>query len=166
MATLTFDIDQLARLAQHAVDAPGHSYGYDVLFEPEYHRGGKVVKKNGWPDKDNIDESKLTPALILVKDQGVYFMSNGKPAPDQTNDGHVAYAKEADPKALPFDEWYEAGRRIMGGDDTVITMFGWPQVVLKAQAEGATEIRLNVTSESIEIEPAFPNEPRGPTPRG
>lgn len=54
----------------------------------------------------------------------------------------------------------------MGGDDTVITLFGWPEVVLQAQAEGATAIRVKVTEKSLEIEAVMPKPRRSPRPRG
>jgi hypothetical protein len=152
---LTFDMDKLVLLAAHAMEAKTHTFGYDVLFMPEHHKGGKIVEKDGWPDKDNIDQATIRPALILVKDQGVYFMSNGEPPPPQENDQHVVYANEANPKSMAFDDWYNAGRTIMGGDDTVMTLFGWPQAVLKAQAEGATAIRVAVSETSLELEPVF-----------
>jgi hypothetical protein len=168
MHIITFDIQKLAALAKHAMDAPEHSYGYDILFLPQYHRGGTVVKKDdGWPDKDNIDKSKLTPALILVKDQGIYFMSNGVPAlPRAEGDSHVVYANECNPHAMPFEEWYQAGRTIMGGDDTVMTLFDWPILVLKAQADGATAIQVKVTPKSVQIAPWWPKERAAPRPRG
>lgn len=164
--TLTFPIDALARLAQHAVDSREFTHGYDVLFDAAHHKGGKIVEKDGWPDKDNIDKSTLKPALMLVKDQGVYMMSNGIPAPPRDNDQHVVYATEADPKALPFDTWYESGRRIMGGDDTVITLFGWPEEVLKAQAEGAEEIQVSVTRDELKFIAVFPKQATRTRERG
>lgn len=167
MKTLTFDIDKLAQLAHHAVDAPSHTFGYDLLFDPEYHKGGTIVEKDGWPDKANIDHAKVRPALLLVKDQGVYFMSNGVPElPRNADDAHVVYANEVNPRQMPFDQWYENGRSIMGGDDSVLTLFDWPEAVLKAQAEGAKQIRVKVTSNSMELEPVFERERKSPRPRG
>lgn len=167
MHTITFDIAKLARLAQHAVDAPEHTFGYDVLFEAEYHKGGKNVEKGGWPDKDNIDKSKLKPALILVKDQGIYFMSNGVPELPRTEDeSHVVYANECNPRTMKFEQWYDAGRTIMGGDDTVITLFDWPVVVLKAQADGATAIKVRVSPTSLQIAAWSPKPRSAPRERG
>ena len=162
--TLTFPIAAIAAIARHAVEAREHSHGYDVLFDPAFHKGGKVVEKDGWPDKDNIDKAKLRPALELVKDQGVYVMSNGLPALPVGDGSNVAYAEEANPKKLAFDTWWDNARRIMGGDDTVITLFGFPEAVLKAEKDGAAAIKLKVTSRAVSLEAVWPR--RAPAASG
>jgi hypothetical protein len=55
--------------------------------------------------------------LILVKDQGVYFLTeHGESRPD----GRVkllAYAVGCNPDTDPFDNWWELARTELGGDD-------------------------------------------------
>lgn len=160
---LTFDIDKLTSLATHALEAKSHTYGYDILFMPEHHKGGTVVMKNHWPDSDNIDQTTIKPALILVKDHGIYFMSNGQPGLPKDGDRNVVYANECNPRTL--EDWYDTARLIMGGDDTVITLFDWPEAVLKAQAEGAQAIRVLVSKTSLELEPVFDRSAPRPRPR-
>lgn len=154
MTSLTFDIEKLARAAQHALAAPQHTYGHDVLFQQQYHRAGKFVEQEGWPDKADIDPQLITPALILVMQEGVFFMSNGVPqlAPD---DASKVYARECDPKNLAADECYNVARAIFGKGDTEITLFGWPQAVLDARARGAIAVRVQVTTEAVALVPVY-----------
>ena len=55
--------------------------------------------------------------VILVKDQGVYFMSERG---EQTPEGRrklLAYAVGCNPDVDPFDDWWELARAEFGGDD-------------------------------------------------
>jgi hypothetical protein len=71
------------------------------------------------------------PGLILVHDDGVYLMSNGKPGDmvervgrksgKKTEMHFVAYAAGTDPAVEEFDDWWELSRALVGGDD-----FGMP----------------------------------------
>ena len=55
--------------------------------------------------------------VILVKDQGVYFMAErGERRPDGRCKT-IAYAVGCDPDADPFDDWWELARAEFGGDD-------------------------------------------------
>jgi hypothetical protein len=73
---------------------------------------------DGQPDFGNVDRALVPAALYLVADQGVYLMSNGLPRllVDEGGTPVVAYARESDPNSGDED-WYEAKRSIMGGDD-------------------------------------------------
>ncbi|SDC40642.1 Protein of unknown function [Paracidovorax valerianellae] len=55
--------------------------------------------------------------VILVKDQGVYWLAErGERRPD----GHqklIAYAVGCNPDVDPFDHWWERARAELGGDD-------------------------------------------------
>lgn len=153
--TLTFKVNEVRRLVEHSKAAKKHTPSYEDLFNSAYHRGGKVVEKNGWPDRDNIDIDKIPAGLLLVKDQGVYLLSNGSPAllvdPSATRQV-VAYAKEADPTSgAEFDDWWEAGQRIMGGDDCAetlpLTMFE-PVLALLADDDS---MKIKVTAHQIQV---------------
>lgn len=158
--TLTFKVSEVRRLAEHSKAAKKHTPTYEDLFNPEYHRGGKIKEKDGWPDRDNIDIDKIPAGLILVKDQGVYLMSNGSPGLLKEGSTHhvVAYAEEADPNCKSFDDWWDAGQRIMGGDDCAIslplTMF---EAVLDALPDNS-KLKIKVTSTTISI--MAPRKPR------
>ena len=151
---VTFTTTEVAPLVEQTLNTqPGQFRpSYDDLFNPKLHHGGKVKKTNGWPDKDNLDLSKIAPALWLVADQGVYLMSNGaQPEVKQGQSLPVAYADESNPKApgADFDDWYEAKRSIMGGDDTVITLpIEWFENAVK---DGREKIRIKVMKTKIEM---------------
>lgn len=150
--TLTFNKDEVAKLVAHAKAAITHKPSYEDLFNAAYHRGGVIKEKNGWPDSDNLDDSLLPAALHLVKDQGVYLMSNGLPflpKSDGKSGSEVAYAREATPNAMNFDDWWSNAQRIMGGDDCVITL---PvEMFEEALRSGTTIIRLKATSKTISV---------------
>ncbi len=56
--------------------------------------------------------------LILVKDHGVYFISEeGEMTADSKSKKHIAYAQGCNPEIDSFDDWWERGIGEMGGDD-------------------------------------------------
>lgn len=122
---LTFRASEVHRLLEHSKAAKEHRPSYEDLANPAYHKGGVVkLDADEWPDSGNIDRLRIPAGLLLIADQGVYLMSNGLPAllaePGGTRNA-VAYALESDPGS-GFDDWYDAKRSIMGGDDCVITL--------------------------------------------
>ena len=55
--------------------------------------------------------------VILVKDQGVYFMAErGESRPDGRRKT-IAYAVGYNPDVDAFDDWWELARAELGGDD-------------------------------------------------
>jgi len=151
--TLTFKAGEVRRLMEHSKAAQSHSPSYNDLFNPAFHKGGKVKKKDGWPDKDNLDMSKLPAGLFLVADQGVYLMSNGSPSllvEEGSTRNVVAYAQESDPTS-DDEDWYDAKREIMGGDDSVDTlnlaMFEIPLAILSDE----DVLRIKVTARNISV---------------
>ncbi|MEW6312590.1 MAG: DUF3085 domain-containing protein [Pseudomonadota bacterium] len=55
--------------------------------------------------------------VILVKDQGVYFMAErGESRPDGRRKT-IAYAVGCNPDVDAFDDWWELARAEFGGDD-------------------------------------------------
>jgi len=99
----------------------------------------------------------IAPALWLVKDDGIYLMSNGRPRQmavgssatgnDQEGQSLVVYAEGFDPrKADPTAVWY-AARKAVGGDD-----FGEPlpaEWFKQALDRGERTITLHVTPRAI-----------------
>lgn len=93
-----------------------------------------------------------TNDVLLVKDQGVYLMSAGEPR--DLIDGEssfVAYAKGMNPTVDPFDDWWDAARNAVGGDD-----FGehlpWAREIKALLGQRRREIVIRVTSETLELE--------------
>lgn len=62
--TLTFKVGEIRRLVEHSKAAPEHRPSYEDLFNAKFHKGGKVIKKDGWPDSDNLDKSKIPAGFI------------------------------------------------------------------------------------------------------
>ena len=114
-----------------------------------------MKEKSGWPDRGNLDDALIPAALHLVKDQGVYLMSNGIPVlpkSDGKPGSEVAYAREASPTVMDFDDWYENAGRIMGGDDSVTAL---PvEMFVEELKKAASVIRLKVTSRAISLLPS------------
>ena len=153
---LTFKVSEVRRLFEHSKTAVEHRASYEDLFNPAYHKGGVVKKdKSGWPDSDNLEKSKLPAALHLVGDRGCYLMSSGLPSllvAEGQSDNVVAYARESDPTADgDADDWYEAKRSILGGDDCVITLVVGMFESTLAMLDDDDELQLEVTTEHIQV---------------
>jgi len=76
-----------------------------------------------WPKEvRTLYDEKTGEGFWLVGDQGVYLMHNGaaheRAEGDKTGQP-VAYAREANPEALKFDDWWETKRATFGADDGV-----------------------------------------------
>lgn len=116
---LTFVVGRIRPLYEHSLSSEEQRPSFGDLFEPRFHKGGKVKKKGNWPDSDNIDRRLIPKSLHLVGDQGVYLMSGGIPAlPGKDGPNAFVYAQECDPDNDP-DGWYDSKRAIFGGDDGV-----------------------------------------------
>ncbi|MFC5428056.1 DUF3085 domain-containing protein [Paraburkholderia denitrificans] len=57
--------------------------------------------------------------VVLVKDQGVYMLSEKSDAPANGQPRPIAYAVGCNPDTVPFDEWWDRARAEFGGDDFV-----------------------------------------------
>ncbi|MFP3562943.1 DUF3085 domain-containing protein [Paraburkholderia sp. SIMBA_030] len=55
--------------------------------------------------------------VLLVKDHGVYLMSEKGNATGNGPPRLIAYAVECNPDTVPFDEWWDRARAEFGGDD-------------------------------------------------
>lgn len=116
---LTFDREHLKRLVASAKAATERSPVYDQLYDPRYRKDGKAPPDGAFPEPDDIDPTKIPPALWLVADHGVYLMSNAKVELPKGGKHDVAYAREADPNKVEFDDWWDVRSEVFGGDDGV-----------------------------------------------
>lgn len=121
MAILEFDLQDVLKLCVHAMQAREHSRGYEDLADPS---------------------GEAHPGLILVGDQGVYLMSNGKPGlMKDDGDGHVvAYARGMNPDVDDFDTWWSAKRATFGGDDGA-DYLPWAKQIIEMNARRHMEKR-------------------------
>lgn len=125
---LHFNAALVQRLFDHSQSATERSPSLEQLLEGRFRRDGRDVELEGldaqdFPTADDVDPTKIPPGLWLVGDEGIYLMSNGRPAllvdPDGTR--HlVAYAGEATPSALAFDDWRETKRTAFGREDGAV----------------------------------------------
>tara|TARA_R110001583_G_scaffold195118_1_gene369361 strand:+ start:107087 stop:107452 length:366 start_codon:yes stop_codon:yes gene_type:complete len=88
--------------------------------------------------------------VILVKDQGVYFMAErGERRPDGRRKT-IAYAVGCNPNADAFDDWWDLARAEFGGDD--FGEFFDPQdgvFALILSSEGDLEVSATATHLSL-----------------
>jgi hypothetical protein len=146
---LKFEAREVARVIAAAKKAKEHHLSYEELWDESMHLGGVLkLDAGGQPDLSNIDPAKRRPRLWLVKDRGVYLMSNAV-----VPEGRRAAVTYADGLS-PGDEYYDMARSIMGGDDCVIPL---PLNDFEDLLEhGAVVIRVRVTEESVQIAAEVP----------
>ena len=148
---LTFKTAEVALAVQNAKAAIRHRATFGEQYNPAYHKGGKVKKDaSGFPDSRNIDPSLIPASLWLVKDEGVYLMSNAA-FTDGMGEAVLAYAAECNPATLDFETWYSNARDIMGGDDCAESLpLAWFEQVI---ASGKTTFRLQILAKEIRLLP-------------
>lgn len=132
MARLTFDAADVRRVVEHSLAAPEQSpqiTGYD--------------RKTGRAITTPVE----SPAVILVHDQGVYLMSNGRPRDIVEGEtSFAAYARSCDPRK--DGEWWDAARNLVGGDDFAETL-PWAVQLKDALDRGAKTIIINFGARQI-----------------
>jgi hypothetical protein len=131
MSTLQFDLDEVRRVVLHAKTAPAHALWYGEA---------------------------LGPRVLLVKDEGIYLMSNGQPRdmldgrPDALGaQSFVAYAKGYDPRLVTDPGMlHEQCRAAVGGDDfsEPLELAGFEEAIADPKTVG---IALRVTRRDISI---------------
>jgi hypothetical protein len=97
-------------------------------------------------------------AVLLVHDDGVYLMSNGKPGDlldpskgEVIGSSHfVAYAQGCDP-IKNEGTWWDTSRALVGGDDFAETLEGWPTEINRFLDAGATHIVIDVSAGALEL---------------
>ena len=141
---LRFDLDLVERLVEHSRHADLHRMSFAERM--------KVYGEGVW-DSQPDEEERAAAAVILVKDAGIYLMSNGVPHlqdPQRNSEraSLVAYAEGFDPRK--GDVW-EAGQRAAGGDDfaehiDLDTFEGLLHYARSSHGQGKVEIHVSPTS--------------------
>ncbi len=151
---LRFSSADVAMLYHHAMRCQEHSPSFSELYDPKLHKGGVIkIGEHGFPDHQNIDLAKVPAALWLVKDHGVYLMSNGFPRLLLDQDNKDRYAKNRVAYANGYDpdnntDWYDR-LGILNGDDFSAAL---PvEHFAKACDPETRSIRLNVTRKYITV---------------
>lgn len=123
MTTLSFAMKDVGILAEHTRNCAEHSPDIEQLFDKKLWREGIELSEddvfsNGGK---HIDPSKVPAGFWLVKDSGIYLMSNGSPGLKENPEDQdstkqkVFYAKGFDP--AKDEDWYDSARYAVGGDD-------------------------------------------------
>jgi hypothetical protein len=90
-----------------------------------------------------------TTEILLVHDRGVYLMSAGEPRDliDDTS-SFCAYARGCNPNTLPFEQWWENSRALVGGDD-----FGerlpWADEIKQLLDHGYKRIAIEISAQTL-----------------
>ena len=116
MTNLTFSADEIRPLIEHARRCNKHRMTYGQLVDA---CGGNFDRAARLTDEERAELPDIGPGLFLVKDEGIYLMSNGEPADmikvpapngnGETDRCRVAYAKNFDPTARDRgDVWDDA----------------------------------------------------------
>ena len=131
MTTLKFDTREVLRCVDHAIAAPEQNQSYSETFESG------------------------TATLVLVKDTGIYLMSNGAPR-DIVKEGRsfVAYAVGYDPRAAEeYDgQNWDKCRAAVGGDDFAEYFTLDPQAVAALRNGGRLRIKMTATQYTIMVD--------------
>lgn len=140
---LTFTTASILPLLAHAKAATRHEPTYGQLFEGRFRKDGRniPVEADEHVDRDDVDLSLVPAGLWLVKDDGAYLMSNGRPGlfkPGSATSHAVVYARH-----------YGKGCEHIGGDD--FTDFLAIETFEAIVASGAREFTIRVTEEDISI---------------
>lgn len=112
---LRFAIIELLPILAHSESADAQRPSFSDVFDPEMWKEGAKPNARGYVESDQVDTGKIPPSVLIVKDDGVYLMSNGTPMlvdPARGTRSVVAYAKGLDPST-----GYEVIRAAVGGDD-------------------------------------------------
>ena len=137
---LIFDLDGVRRLWEHAKACLTHWAAENQVTVQDFLKPGEALPEIGVAEADQIDLGAVPPGLVIVHDEGVYLMSNGRPELPQGQ--NVVYAEGFGPRDddTPFCS-------IVGGDD-----FGecLPAEMCELLAQGGKH-RLRVTSSSFEV---------------
>jgi hypothetical protein len=139
MAKLVFDAAALKRVVEHSIANKQSEVlvDYDKDFNP-------------------ITEAPKGPSVILVKDRGLYLMSNGTPGdpadPSKAKDEHfsryVVYAKGYNPET--DKDWYDRAHDAVGGDDFGETL-PWAESIKNYIDRGAKQIIINFGKSKVSL---------------
>lgn len=98
--------------------------------------------------------------IILVKDHGVYFLSEHGERTPEGRQKLLAYAVGCNPDIDPFDDWWELARTELGGDD--FAEFLEPQDgVFKRILNSEDDLELSATPTHLSLEAVPHNQGSG-----
>jgi hypothetical protein len=126
MRTLKFDAPDVRRVVEHSIVAKTQ---------------GKSARASAPP---------AVPAVLLVRDRGIYLMSNGEPRDlVEGQRSFVAYATGCDPFRDP--DWRDRCRDLAGDDDFSLTL-PWAENLKVLIDAGAQTIAIDIDRDGDGIE--------------
>ena len=93
--------------------------------------------------------------LVLVKDQGVYFLSEHGERTPEGRQKIIAYAVGCHPDVDPFDSWWDLARVELGGDDFA-EYFDVQEGVFQRILNSDDDLELSATPTHLSIVPVPP----------
>ena len=121
-ATLKFKASEVRKLLDHTLACDEHSPTFGEMLEGDVLKDGATVKPGSFPKPEDVDHAKVKPALHLVKDSGIYLISNGIPRmlAEDGDGSYVVYAEGFEfRKGEDNDGLHERTTAAVGGDDFV-----------------------------------------------
>ena len=154
-----FAAPDVRTLLAHSEAAAERAPTMEQLFEGKLRHDGKDIdpaglKPEDWPVQADVDPAKVPAGLWLVGDQGVYFLSNGRPRlpPSPGASGNaVARSEETDSARNP-DSWYDAKVAAFGDDGVVFLAAAF----VRAMLERGDDARCCLTLTPNAVAPATP----------
>lgn len=133
MSQLIFKAADVRRVVEHSINAPE-----------------QAPQTTGYDDTTGnmITEAVMDPAILLVHDDGVYLMSNGKPRDVvQSGRSYTAHAKGCDP-GKDKDTWWDTSRDLVGGDDFSETL-PWAREIKRAIDGGVRTVVIHMSGNKM-----------------
>lgn len=98
--------------------------------------------------------------VTLVKDHGVYFLSERGERTPEGRQKLLAYAIGCNPDVDPFDDWWELVRTEFGGDDFT-EYFELQDGVFARILNSEDDLELSATSTHLSLQAVPPNQGNG-----
>lgn len=145
LAVLKFDAREVRALVLHCQKHPIMSVMIEHMADEQCWKPGALADEFGWARREDVDQLKIKPYIILVKDRGVYLMAGSEVRLPGKGDSHkVVYAA-----GYGADADYDAVYDVAGGDD-----FGYPLPLswfLAALDDTVKTIRISLTERSVRL---------------
>ncbi len=151
MATLSFNLKDVQELADHAKSCEEHSPVFAQILDPAYAKDGtpKMSEEEMFRSgSDHVDLKKIPAGLWLVKDSGIYLMSNGTPGLMAGEKSHkIVYAKGYNPNT-DEDVWDRCRDAVEGDDFGEFVPIEWLDISVE---EGKRTFSIKMTTRSMSL---------------
>lgn len=150
-----FPIEGIKKIYEHSIANPVFQPTFSDMYEAKYRKDGKPfkeTKKRPWPTADEVDNSKLKPSWLLVKDRGAYAMANTEERlPGEESVNFCVYCEGCDPDVN--EDYYDRQQAVFGGDDFGQALpLEWLKMAIdNAEACGIDIMIIKVTEEGFEL---------------